>query len=160
MHNFNIEGEIEFDLNFDILDDTSLEGEYLMEWCKFRLIRDEYKANEKIVTIVDKASGSTLEVAARIRSTAQTDLEITFYCHSYVVNNTNQNIVLFSADGKKQRLACQNSLINSIIPISANINKVMAGIVDGKTSKSQISSKHASGQFPVNVVGISNKVCI
>jgi len=106
-HNFNLEGEVRFDLNLDVIDDRSPDSdELLMNWLEFVLVRDEYKSNDKIITLVDKTGGQTLELGAKIRSTDQTDLEITFYSQNCFVNNTDQNIVLLSAEGKKQKLAC------------------------------------------------------
>ena len=101
-HNFNLEGEVSFKMNLDIVDQ---QGEMQLEWHQFTLVRDEYKANDKIVKLVDKSNGQVLELAAKIRSTDQTDLEITFYCHNCIVNNTDQNIILLSTEQKKQKLA-------------------------------------------------------
>ena len=89
-------------MNLDIVDQ---QGEMQLDWHQFTLVRDEYKANDKIVKLVDKSNGQVLELAAKMRSTDQTDLEITFYCHNCIVNNTDQNIVLLSTEQKKQKLA-------------------------------------------------------
>ena len=106
-HNFNLEGEVRFDLNLDIINDQSPDSdELLMSWCQFVLKRDEYKSNDKIIKLMDRTTGQILELGAKIRSTDQTDLEITFYCQNCFVNNTDQNIVLLSTEGKKQKLAC------------------------------------------------------
>jgi len=76
-------------LNLDIINDQSPDSdELLMNWCQFVLVRDEYKSNDKTITLVDRTTGQTLELGAKIRSTDQTDLEITFYSQNCFVNNT------------------------------------------------------------------------
>ena len=49
-------------------------------------------------------------------------------------------------------------MTNSVVPVSANTSKLMAFI--GDSNSPQMSSKLLSQAFPVDVVGISNKVCI
>ena len=50
-----------------------------MKWGEFSLERGDYKNNDKVFSLIDKSSGQTLEIAAKIKSNDQTDLEITFY---------------------------------------------------------------------------------
>ena len=159
-HNFNLEGEVRFELNLDIHNDASSDpDEPLMRWCQFVLVRDEYKANDKVVILEDRTTGQPLELCAKIRATEQTDLEITFYCQNCIVNNTDQNIVLWSPEGKK-RLPCQSPLSNSITMLSGKASKVLASIQEGPGASAQASPKHVSQAFPVNVVGISNQISI
>ena len=68
-------------MNLGINNDQSSEADDpLMSWYQFVLVRDEYKSNDKTIALVDRTSGQTLELCAKIKSTEQTDLEITFYC--------------------------------------------------------------------------------
>ena len=123
-----MEGEVRFELNLDINNDQSSDpDDSLMRWYQFVLVRDEYKSNDKMITLVDRTTGQTLDLCAKIKSTEQTDLEITFYCQNCIVNNTDQNIVLWSQEGKK-RLACQNTKENSVIMLSDKTTKVLASI--------------------------------
>lgn len=69
-----------------------------------------------------------MDIGAKIKSTEQTDLEITFYCYNCFVNNTDQAIHLWTAEGKKIKLPCQSSSNFSIIPLSEKISKVQASI--------------------------------
>jgi hypothetical protein len=103
-----------------------------------------------------------LQIGAKIKSTEQTDLEITFYCNNCILNNTDQNIVILSSDSQKKRLACQNSLNNSIILISNEISKVTASIQDNQSKLNNFifQSKNISQAFPLNIAGISNRISI
>ena len=87
-----------------------------MKWGEFSLERSDYKNNDKVFSLVDKSSGQTLEIAAKIKSTEQTDLEITFYVSHCLINNTDQ-LLGFQSD-KKSKLPCQ---IGNIIPVNGSI---------------------------------------
>jgi hypothetical protein len=75
LHNYNLEGEVRFE--FKIAE---------REWSEFVLTRDEYKANYKSVTLED--GKQSVELRAKVRSTEETDLEISLYCENCIVNNT------------------------------------------------------------------------
>jgi hypothetical protein len=80
-YNFNLDGDVKFEVNLEIMHDRRSEDqELLMNWGSFILERGDYKNNDKLITLIDKSSGQILELAAKIKSTDQTDLEITFYC--------------------------------------------------------------------------------
>ena len=91
MHNFTLEQEVKFKLTLDILNDQVVspnESPYLLDWADFSLKRNEYKDEDKKITLVDRNTGQQLQIGAKIRATAQTDLEITFFCFNCFVNNT------------------------------------------------------------------------
>lgn len=155
-HNFNLEGEVRFELNIDI--PTEDQGP-LLRWCQFVLVRDEYKANEKTIVLEDAATGQQMELSAKIKSTEHTDLEITFYCQNCMVNNTDQRLVFWGAESKK-RIAGQSSCDNSIVLLSGKSSKLMASISEEGPLPVQVSTKNASSAFPVHIVGISNQILI
>lgn len=80
------------------------------------------------------------------------------------MNNTDQAILLWSSEGRKVRLPCQSSSNFSIIPLSEKISKVQASIESdqgqGTAEGQKLTSKHYSSAFPVDLVGISNKINI
>ena len=55
-----------FKMNLDIFDQK---GMMQLDCHLFTLVRDEYKAYDNIVKLVDKSKGQILELAAKIRST-------------------------------------------------------------------------------------------
>lgn len=120
--------------------------------------KNEYKDEDKKVTLIDCNTGAKLEIGAKIRATAQTDLEITFFCFNCFINNTDQKIVLYNADNKKQKLACQSATNFAIVPLSENVSKVIASIDADPATVTK--SKAFSQSFPVNLVGISNKITV
>ena len=59
-----------------------------MNWATFSLNQHEYKMPEKKLILVDNNNNQSLQITARIRQTAQTDVELTFYCSNVLVNMT------------------------------------------------------------------------
>lgn len=97
-----------------------------MDWSWFTLNKKEYKQNDKVLELFDVTSGQVLEIGAKIKSTDETDLEITFYCFNCFINNTDQNITLWNFDNKKSKLPCMNN--SQIIPLSQQTQKIVASI--------------------------------
>ena len=111
-HNFNLDNDVNFKLTLmssDVAGAQNVEqdqSQQLVDLAKFTLTRDEYKCCAKKITLIDPQSGQTLDIGAKIKSTEQTDLEITFYSYNCFVNNTDQTIHLWTSEGKKVKLPC------------------------------------------------------
>ena len=50
-HNFNLEGEVSFKVNLDVRWGRGLSNEHLMSFGEYKLLRDEYKLNEKTIIL-------------------------------------------------------------------------------------------------------------
>jgi len=117
--NFNLDEEVRFEVALDAGREPV--------WALFVLPRGEYKSNLKTI-VLEEASGLTLEVTAQIKATEQTDLELTFFCQHCLVNNTGEQVIVWSQDGKtKLPWLSANSPI-SILPSKAS--KVVATIAE------------------------------
>jgi hypothetical protein len=138
-HNFNLEGEVSFNVNLDVKWGRGLANDYLMNFGEFKLHRDEYKLNEKTIYLEDKQSSLPLELCARIKSTEQTDLEITFYCENCIVNNTDQNLSFWTPD--KKRLPGQSPFGSPITLLPGKATKVLSSIQDSTNPFATPSSK-------------------
>ena len=159
-HNFNLEGEVRLEINLD-LESDSIDGfgTPLMGWTSFVLVRDEYKANEKLIVLEDKAIGQPLELCARIRATEQTDLEITFYSQNCIVNNTGEDMMFWSTENKKRLPGQQEG--NKVTMLSGKTAKVQASLrSEDESRQGAFNYKLRSQAFRVNIIKVSNRITV